>query len=67
MAESTDRATGSEEPTRRDCAYCPMSGADVCVGVIPSTSGAGRSVYAHRACAETRGLDILYTLTGLAS
>ena len=40
-----------------------MSGADVCVGVIPSPSGAGHSVYAHRACAQERGLDVLYVLT----
>lgn len=58
MAESTDRTPRGEGPRRLDvsCWYCPMSGADICVGVIPSASGPGHSVYAHQACADNRGL-----------
>ena len=63
MPDSTDASSRGTGTSRRDCAYCPMSGADVCVGVIPSVSGTGHSVYAHRTCADERGIPALYTLT----
>ncbi|MGG8409942.1 hypothetical protein ACM614_26910, partial [Streptomyces sp. 12297] len=35
----------------RPCAYCPKSGADVCVRTHPaSDDGAAPHLYAHRAC-----------------
>lgn len=46
----------------RDCTYCPEPGADVCVRVHESSSAASMSVYAHRACAETRGVPVLYSI-----
>ena len=49
---------------RRDCTYCPRPGADVCVRQHGATSGPGLSVYAHRACAEERGVTVLYALLG---
>jgi hypothetical protein len=65
MADSTDRAAGSEEAVSLlPCTYCPDLGADVCVRITPSTSGAGHSVYAHRACAEARRIPVLYAVTG---
>ena len=47
---------------RRDCTYCPEPDADVCVRMHEVTSGAGHSVYAHRACAESRGVPVLYAI-----
>jgi hypothetical protein len=69
MADSTDRAAGSEEArSRRACAYCPQPGADVCVREYPSASGgSGYAIYAHRACAEAHGDTILWVPTGRAS
>jgi hypothetical protein len=49
---------------QRECAYCPEPGADVCVRQHGSASGPGLAVYAHRACAEQRGVDVLYALLG---
>lgn len=49
---------------RRHCVYCPQPGADVCVRMLESGSGPGSSVLAHRACAEQRGVPVLYTLMG---
>jgi hypothetical protein len=49
---------------RRECAYCPEPGADVCVRQHTSASGPGLSVYAHRACAEVRNVPVLYELLG---
>lgn len=67
MADSTDSAAAAAEPGRLlPCAYCPDLGADVCVRITPSTSGAGHSVYAHRRCAEARGIPVLYALTPAA-
>lgn len=64
MAESTDTTHGSEEPGGLlPCTYCPQLGADVCVRITESSSGAGHSVYAHRACADSRGISVLYTVT----
>jgi len=63
MADSTDRAARGEEPRGLlPCTYCPDLGADVCVRITPSTSGAGSSVYAHRACATDRRIPVLYAL-----
>jgi len=73
MAESTDAAARGEGiGSRLECSICHQPGADVCVRITPSTSGAGSSVYAHRACATTRGIPVLYALvreqpTGSAS
>jgi hypothetical protein len=47
---------------RRDCRYCPEPGADVCIRVLDSGSGPGFSVLAHRACAEERGVPVLYAI-----
>lgn len=66
MADSTDATAAGEEASRLPCAYCPQPGATVCVRITPSTSGTGHSVYAHRACADSRHVPILYTLTGPA-
>lgn len=69
MADTTDAAPAGEGArSRRACAYCPQPGADVCIRDYPSDSGGtGYSVYAHRACAEQRGVPVLWTPTGLAS
>lgn len=45
---------------KRECTYCPTPGADVCVRVHAAPSGPGTSVYAHAACAEHRGVQVLY-------
>lgn len=67
MADSTDAAARGEEPrSLLPCTYCPDTGADVCVRITPSASGAGHSVYAHRACAEAHGDPVLYAVTGPA-
>jgi hypothetical protein len=44
------------------CTYCPESGADVCVRSVATSSGPDRPVYAHRSCAEKRGVRPLYEL-----
>ncbi|MEU1086607.1 hypothetical protein ABZ401_07180 [Streptomyces sp. NPDC005892] len=44
----------------RECTYCPKPGADVCVRVHGTAGVAGTSVYAHAACAEQRGVQVLY-------
>ena len=63
MADSTDRAAGSPGiGSRLECSICHQPGADVCVRITPSTSGAGHSVYAHRACATDRRIPVLYAL-----
>ncbi len=43
----------------RACNYCPHPGADCCVRVAPD----GKHVYAHRACAEDRGISPMYVFT----
>lgn len=62
MADSTDRATSGEERGHLSCAYCPDLGADVCIRITPSSSGAGHAVHAHRTCASDRGIPVLYAL-----
>ena len=63
MADSTDSAAAAAEPgSHRACAYCPDPGADVCVREYPSASGPGTAIHAHRACADERGIDVLYAL-----
>lgn len=62
MADSTDRRAGSEETSGHLCRYCPEPGADVCIGDHPSASGPGHAIHAHRACADERGIDVLYAL-----
>ena len=49
---------------RRDCTYCTEPGADVCVRMLEAGSGPGAAVLAHRACAEERGVTVLYALLG---
>lgn len=66
MADSTDSAPAGTAVSNLPCTYCPQLGADVCVRITPSTSGAGHSVYAHRRCAEARGIPVLYALTPAA-
>ena len=63
MADSRDRAAAGEEAGTLPCRYCPQLGADVCVAITPSSSGAGHAVYAHRACAAGHGIDALYAVT----
>lgn len=51
----------------RQCAYCPAPSADVCVRMQVSSSGAGTAVYAHEACAQDRGVPVLYRCTDTAA
>ncbi|MEU1278635.1 hypothetical protein [Streptomyces sp. NPDC005805] len=44
----------------RECAYCPRPGADVCIRVRAVSNGNGYSIYAHTACAQRRGVPLLY-------
>ncbi|MFV0130099.1 hypothetical protein ACLGI4_20735 [Streptomyces sp. HMX112] len=44
------------------CIYCPESGADVCVRTVSTSNGHGRHEFAHRACAEERGVLPLYVV-----
>ncbi|MCB5166036.1 hypothetical protein LG634_14470 [Streptomyces bambusae] len=45
----------------RPCAYCPKSGADVCVRTHPASEhGAAPHLYAHRACALRVGVSPVY-------
>ncbi|WP_328721717.1 hypothetical protein OHT52_20995 [Streptomyces sp. NBC_00247] len=47
--------------SHRECTYCPEPGADVCVRMHVASSGSGGiSVFAHAACAEQRGVQVLY-------
>ncbi|MBD0743628.1 hypothetical protein [Streptomyces sp. CBMA152] len=63
MTNSTDATTAGEEAQTHLCTYCSEPGADCCVGIIPSTSGPDKSVYAHGLCARDRGVPVLYRLT----
>lgn len=47
---------------RRECAYCPEPGADVCVRAVAAASGPDVHVYAHQTCAERRKVGWLYRL-----
>lgn len=47
---------------RRECAYCPQAGADVCVRAIAAVSGPDVHVYAHQTCAEQRKVPWMYRL-----
>ncbi|WP_156693839.1 hypothetical protein [Streptomyces ficellus] len=44
----------------KSCIYCPEPGADVCVRSVATSSGPDRPELAHRACAEARGVPVLY-------
>ncbi|MFJ3537075.1 hypothetical protein ACIPQA_16580 [Streptomyces sp. NPDC090109] len=46
----------------RDCTYCPEPGADVCVRTQRDEDG-GKHIYAHRECADARGVIPLYVFT----
>jgi hypothetical protein len=50
-----------QRPVGRSCTYCPEPGADVCVRVLADNSGPGQHIYAHRACAEARGVVPMYS------
>jgi hypothetical protein len=52
----------STQSSPLSCTYCPESGADVCVRSMATSSGPHRPVYAHRSCAEARGVRPLYEL-----
>lgn len=71
MPDSTETSAAAKGPSRLECSICHELGADVCIRITPSASGAGHSVYAHRVCANDRGITVLYALvweqTGAAS
>jgi hypothetical protein len=46
----------------KECTYCPLPDPDVCVRSMATSSGPDRPVYAHRTCAEERGVRPLYEL-----
>lgn len=46
----------------RPCVYCTNQGADVCVREAKDADGTVRHVFAHRACAEKRGIRPLYAV-----
>ncbi|MFF7851943.1 hypothetical protein ACFZDF_30790 [Streptomyces sp. NPDC007910] len=46
----------------RPCTYCPEPGADVCVRTQRDDAG-GAHIYAHRECADERGVIPLYVFT----
>lgn len=58
MAHSTDGAQTGHPA--RTCTYCPDPDPDACIRMIPSAAGPDRSVYAHQACAQDRGVRPLY-------
>ncbi|MFE5658391.1 hypothetical protein ACFQ9H_19640 [Streptomyces sp. NPDC056517] len=47
---------------RRHCQFCPESNADACIRTQPSKDG-DVHIYAHKACAEARGVRWLYVFT----
>ncbi|MFJ6578353.1 hypothetical protein ACIQMY_20580 [Streptomyces sp. NPDC091368] len=51
-------ATTSGRP--RPCNFCPEPDADVCIRAHRSESGDITHVYAHRECADDRGVLPLY-------
>lgn len=50
-------------PTKHPCTYCPEPGADTCVRTHRDEQGRQRHIYAHRACAEARGVKPMYVYT----
>lgn len=47
---------------KRSCAYCPEPGPDVCVRTWSTGDGTTVHVYAHRACADARGVIPMYSI-----
>jgi hypothetical protein len=43
-----------------DCTYCGKDGANVCIRSHATSSGPDIRVMAHRACAQQRGVTVLY-------
>ncbi|MEU6168106.1 hypothetical protein [Streptomyces tanashiensis] len=47
----------------RHCNYCPRPGADTCVRAQTAAEG-GAHIYAHRECAQARGVQTIYAFVG---
>jgi hypothetical protein len=43
-----------------DCTYCDRDGATVCIRSHITADGPDTRVMAHRACAQQRGVPVLY-------
>lgn len=51
--------------TRRHCQFCPDPNPDKCIRTRPTADGDDVHIYAHAACAASRGIGTLYSFTTL--